>query len=279
MKQFIRQILLLSTLVILLGCNQKKEEKKIEIEKRTMVEMDTDLGLITLELYNETPLHRDNFIKLVKAHAYDSVMFHRVIKEFMIQGGDPDSKNATALDTLGNGDVDYTINAEFNPNLFHKKGVLAAARDGNPERASSGMQFYIVQGKVFNDSLLEKAEVRINNWLAQHEIQNDKKYKYLLDSLQHAMYSNKQEVYLQYQDSINVWAKSTKNFVPYTIPEEHRVIYKTIGGTPHLDQNYTVYGEVVKGLTIVDSIALQATGEFDRPLKDIRIKSMRLIEE
>ena len=279
MKQFIRQILLLSTLVILLGCNQKKEEKKIEIEKRTMVEMDTDLGLITLELYNETPLHRDNFIKLVKAHAYDSVMFHRVIKEFMIQGGDPDSKNATALDTLGNGDVDYTINAEFNPNLFHKKGVLAAARDGNPERASSGMQFYIVQGKMFNDSLLEKAEVRINNWLAQHEIQNDKKNKYLLDSLQHAMNSNKQEVYLQYQDSINVWVKSAKNFVPYTIPEEHRVIYKTIGGTPHLDQNYTVYGEVVKGLTIVDSIALQATGEFDRPLKDIRIKSMRLIEE
>ena len=142
-------------LLILVSCNLNKATKKIEEEeKRKTVEMITDYGTITIELYNETPLHRDNFIKLAKENAYDSVLFHRVIKKFMIQGGDPDSKNAKVNDTLGEGDVSYTIKAEFNPNLFHKRGVLAAARDGNPERASSGMQFYIVQGKIFNDSLL-----------------------------------------------------------------------------------------------------------------------------
>mgnify|MGYP003649227016 CR=1 FL=1 len=276
MKQFIPQYLLIVLVLIVIGCNEKKVEKKIEEEKRTVVEMVTDLGPITIELYNETPLHRDNFIKLVKERAYDSVMFHRVINTFMIQAGDPDSKNAIDIDTLGNGDVDYKIKAEFNPNLFHKKGVLAAARDGNPERASSGMQFYIAQGKVFNDSLLDKAEVRINNWLAQHEIQNATQHKYLLDSLQQAMNENKQEKYLQYQDSINIWAKSAKSFTAYTIPESHRAIYKTVGGTPHLDQNYTVYGEVVKGLNIVDSIAAVPTGQFDRPIRDVRIISMRI---
>lgn len=279
MKLFIQRYLLLSGIIIIFSCNEKKEEKKIEGEKRTLVEMVTDLGPITVALYNETPLHRDNFIKIVNTHAYDNLMFHRVINTFMIQAGDPDSKNATATDTLGNGDVAYTIKAEFNPNLFHKKGVLAAARDGNPERASSGMQFYIVQGKVYNDSLLAIAEVRINNWLAQHEIQNDKQHNYLLDSLQQAMNENKQDRYRNYQDSINLWAKSATGYEAYTIPESHSAIYKTIGGAPHLDQNYTVYGEVIKGLDIVDAIAAVPTGLYDRPIQDVRIISMQIVKE
>tara|TARA_R110000796_G_scaffold88850_2_gene191750 strand:- start:12010 stop:12849 length:840 start_codon:yes stop_codon:yes gene_type:complete len=266
-------------LLILVSCNLNKATKKIEEEeKRKTVEMITDYGTITIELYNETPLHRDNFIKLAKENAYDSVLFHRVIKKFMIQGGDPDSKNAKVNDTLGEGDVSYTIKAEFNPNLFHKRGVLAAARDGNPERASSGMQFYIVQGKIFNDSLLDKAEVRINNWLAEHDIQNDSDHKYLLDSLQKASENENETLYNQYKDSIHTWSEISKNFKHYSIPESQREIYKTIGGTPHLDQNYTVYGEVIKGMDVVDSIASVSTGKFDRPIQDVRILKVRVIE-
>tara|TARA_R110000868_G_scaffold3259_10_gene21362 strand:+ start:1676 stop:2515 length:840 start_codon:yes stop_codon:yes gene_type:complete len=266
-------------LLILVSCNLNKATKKIEEEeKRKTVEMITDYGTITIELYNETPLHRDNFIKLAKENAYDSVLFHRVIKKFMIQGGDPDSKNAQVNDTLGEGDVSYTIKAEFNPNLFHKRGVLAAARDGNPERASSGMQFYIVQGKIFNDSLLDKAEVRINNWLAEHDIQNDSDHKYLLDSLQKASENENETLYNQYKDSIHAWSEISKNFKHYSIPESQREIYKTIGGTPHLDQNYTVYGEVIKGMDVVDSIASVSTGKFDRPIQDVRILKVRVIE-
>lgn len=195
----------------------------------------------------------------------------------MIQGGDPDSKNAIATDTLGEGDVPYRVNAEFIPNLFHKKGALAAARDGNPERASSGMQFYIVQGKILNDSLLDKAEIRINDWLAQHDIQKDINHKYLLDSLNKAMASTNKTMYSEYTDSITNWSKTIKDYKPYVIPENQKLVYKTIGGTPHLDQNYTVFGEVVEGIQVVDSIASTPTGELDKPLEKIRIISMRVV--
>jgi cyclophilin family peptidyl-prolyl cis-trans isomerase len=191
----------------------------------TKLKLITPYGKITILLYDETPLHRDNFIKLVKQHFYDSLLFHRVIKNFMIQGGDPTSKHALPGDTtLGNGDVGYTIPAEFNTKLFHKKGVLAAAREGddvNPAKASSGCQFYIVQGKIFTDSSLNVVET-----------------------------------------------KRLKR----KIPDYQREVYKTIGGTPHLDMNYTVFGEVVKGLDVVDKIAAEPTNKRDRPLKDIRMK-------
>ncbi|MEJ5993849.1 peptidylprolyl isomerase [Pedobacter sp. Du54] len=191
--------------------------------KNQYVKIVTDKGTVTIKLYNETPLHRDNFIKVAKEGLYNGTLFHRVIKEFMIQGGDPDSKNATPEASLGNGGLNYTVPAEFRDSLFHKKGVLAAAREGdssNPTKASSSTQFYIVQGKIWTDSTLNLTE--------------EKRLK-------------------------------------FKIPEWQRQVYKTIGGTPHLDRNYTVFGEVVKGLEMVDAIANVPTGKSDRPKTDIKM--------
>jgi len=277
MKIVLRISLSLALILIAFSCNKKPEVPEVKEQQRQRVEMITDRGTMIIELYNETPLHRDNFIKLANDKAYDSLLFHRVIEKFMIQGGDPDSKMAQPGDTLGDGGLDYTVAAEFNPNLFHKKGVLAAARDGNLERASSSMQFYIVQGKVFNDSLLERAEVRINNWLAEHYFKNDPANKPLIDSLQKAIDHENMEQYRLYNDSIRSLAGRYRNFEVYTIPQAHRDIYKTVGGTPHLDQNYTVYGEVVEGFEVIDSIAAAPTGAFDRPLTDVRIISVRVL--
>lgn len=189
-------------------------------EKRSTIEVTTDYGIMKIMLYNETPLHRDNMLKLVQQHFYDSLMFHRVIKDFMIQGGDPESKHAQPGQMLGSGSAPGDrIPAEFKPELFHKKGVLAAARDNNPEKASSNCQFYIVQGKKYTDDELNQMEQRTG--------------------------------------------------VKYT--PEQREAYKTIGGTPFLDQNYTVYGEVYEGLNVLDSIAAVKTDSRDRPLKDVRM--------
>jgi len=259
-------------------CDTKSESLNSKEEQRKTVEMVTDYGTMVIELYNETPLHRDNFIKLAKESAYDSVLFHRVINEFMIQGGDPDSKNSQPGDTLGNRGLPYKVDAEFSPDLFHKKGVLAAARDGNPERASSSMQFYIVQGKVWNDSLLDKAETRINGMLAEHYFKNDPLNKPLLDSLQKAIDDEDMDRYTLLNDSIRSMSKSYENFDSYAIPETHRQIYRTIGGTPHLDQNYTIYGEVIDGIEVVDSIAAARTDSLDRPITDVRIITVRVLE-
>lgn len=191
--------------------------------KNQYVKIVTDRGTVIIKLYNETPLHRDNFIKVTKSGLYNGTLFHRVIKEFMIQGGDPDSKNAHPDSALGNGGLKYTVPAEFRDSLFHKKGVLAAAREGdasNPEKASSSTQFYIVQGKIWTDSTLNVTE--------------EKRLK-------------------------------------FKIPDWQRQVYKTIGGTPHLDRNYTVYGEVVKGLEMVDAIANEPTGKANRPKTDIKM--------
>ena len=191
----------------------------------TRVKVTTDMGIIIIRLYDATPQHRDNFIKLVSSHFYDSLLFHRVINGFMVQGGDPLSKNAEPGAQLGMGGGDMArIPAEFKPSLIHKKGVLAAARDGNPEKASSACQFYLVQGKVMNDIELNQVECSIRNTNPD-----------------------------------------------FTYTPEQRKIYKTIGGTPFLDMNYTVFGEVEKGLEVIDKIAAVQTAS-DRPLKDIRMK-------
>ncbi len=269
----------LSLFILLIwACTNKTESSKPEVEQRKTVEMVTDLGTMRIELYNETPLHRDNFLKLVKESKFDSLLFHRVIKDFMIQGGDPDSKNAQPGDTLGEGSLPYTVDAEITPDLFHKKGVIGAARDNNPKRASNSMQFYIVQGKVRNDSVLDISEDRINIWLAQHYFNNDPANKPLLDSLQKAHTDNDMVRSTILTDSITNLLKSYKNFQRYTIPETHRQIYRTIGGTPHLDQNYTVFGEVIKGLDVIDSIAVVKTDSLDRPVIDVRIRSVKVLE-
>jgi cyclophilin family peptidyl-prolyl cis-trans isomerase len=219
-------------IILFVSCNPKLSNGLRKNDLKKDVEMITDKGTIIIRLSDSTPLHRDNFLKLVKQKYFDSVLFHRVIKNFMIQTGDPDSKHAKSGDELGNGGPAYTIAAEFNPTLFHYKGVVAAAREGddvNPKKASSASQFYIVQGKKFSDAGLDSVE--------------------------------------------------TYRLKGRKIPAAQREVYKTIGGTPHLDQNYTVFGEVIKGLPVVDSIAATPTSkQSDRPLTDIRILQMRLIK-
>lgn len=192
--------------------------------KNQYVRMVTPYGTCIIKLYNETPLHRDNFIKLVKEEYYNGTTFHRVIKDFMIQGGDPNSKSGDPDLVIGEGGPKYTIPAEINDSLFHKKGALCAAResdDVNPLKASSGSQFYLVQGKVFNDDQL--------NTLEQKRLK-------------------------------------------FKLPEWQRQVYKTVGGAPHLDRNYTVFGEIVEGLDVVDKIAAVETGTNDRPKQDVRIE-------
>lgn len=190
------------------------------------VRITTSKGECLLKLYDETPLHRDNFVKLVRQGYYDDLLFHRVIQHFMIQGGDPNSRYAAEKQRLGEGGPDYTIPAEFNDSLFHKKGVIGAARDNNPEKASSGSQFYLVQGRTFTDRGL--------------------------DSLEQLRLGGRK------------------------IPPQQREIYKTLGGTPHLDQSYTVFGELISGTAVIDSIAAVATDRYDRPLADQRMNMMLL---
>lgn len=196
--------------------------------KNRKVKIITPYGTMIIRLYDQTPQHRDNFIKLVKAHFYDSTLFHRVINTFMIQGGDPESKHAQAGAMLGNGDVSYTVPAEFELDLYHIKGALAAARDNNPMKASSGCQFYIVQGKQWTDEQLDKLEeTRLGG---------------------------------------------------RKIPVDQRERYKRIGGTPQLDQSYTIFGQVVKGMDVIDKIATQKTDANNRPLTDVPMK-IRLIHK
>ncbi len=188
-------------------------------EQFTRVKISTDLGEIVVRLYNKTPKHRDNFIKLVTEHTYDSTLFHRVINGFMVQGGDPNSKHANPGEMLGNGDVGYTIPAEFDSSLYHKRGALCAARTDNPEKASSGCQFYIVQGRKISDGELDNIGLSRN--------------------------------------------------IRYTSAQ--RMTYKMNGGTPQLDMNYTVFGEVESGMEVVDKIALAPRDNYNRPIADIRM--------
>jgi len=210
-------LILLMSIVMYSAVNAQTEGKVEE----TVIVIETTLGDIHLNLYNDTPLHRDNMIKLIKDSYYDQQVFHRVIKDFMIQGGDPHSVDAPKGQRLGTGGPGYTIPAEINEKRYHKKGALAAARKGdnvNPERESSGSQFYIVQGKVFSQEQLE---------------------------------------------SVRQW-NGVKSYT-----DEQIETYTTIGGTPHLDAQYTVFGEVIKGLEVVDKIAAAETDTYDRPLNDI----------
>ncbi len=208
--------------IFFISCTATKPRAKNSFQQ-VHLKIETDSGTMVVKLYNQTPLHRDNFVKLAKKHFYDGLLFHRVIKDFMIQGGDPDSKDAKPGAQLGEGGLKYTMHAEFDSTLFHKKGALAMARDGddvNPKKASSSTQFYIVEGKTFTDADMDKMQSRFK----------------------------------------------------IKIPEDHRAIYRTIGGAPFLDMNYTVFGEVISGLDVVDKIANVPKDAHDRPLTDVKMK-------
>jgi cyclophilin family peptidyl-prolyl cis-trans isomerase len=267
------------SLLILLFCKCKQPAETLDApgKERKKIEIVTNYGSMIVELYNETPLHRDNMINLANNKAYDSLLFHRVINEFMIQGGDPDSRKAKPNDTLGNGDAPYLVDAEFHDDLFHKKGALAAARDDIPSKASSAMQFYIVQGKKFNDSLLKLVEKRINKNKARDYFSNATSQKTLLDSIQYARDHEHMKTYNILMDSLLILAYQEDTFKPYVIPDDQRQVYKSIGGTPHLDQSYTVFGELVKGMNVLDSIARVSTTTLDRPLTEVRIQSIKLL--
>ena len=218
-----KRLFFLLSFAFLVSCTSTKVSKYVPDEP--LVRIETDSGMMVAKLYSKTPLHRDNFVKHVKEHFYDGLLFHRVIKDFMIQGGDPLSRNARPGELLGEGGVKYTIPAEIDSSLFHKKGALAAAReadDVNPEKVSSASQFYIVQGKKYTDAELEALE------------------QYRLEGR--------------------------------TIPAAQKQAYKTIGGTPFLDQSYTVFGEVVKGMEVVDKISQEKTDRYDRPEEDIKMQ-------
>ena len=217
----------LALVLALSSCSTRKEY---------MVRMFTTAGVVDMKLYDETPAHRDNFVRLVKNHQYDSLLFHRVIKDFMIQGGDPASKNAVPGELLGEGDLGYTVEAEFMPDLhYHRRGALAAAREGddvNPSKASSACQFYIVWGKVYTKEQLES--------------------------------------YME-------WYKQRTGKELNVTPEQFEA-YTTVGGTPHLDGGYTVFGEVVKGLEVIETIQNVKCDGNDRPLRDVRIIKMELVK-
>lgn len=219
--------IVLALVLALSSCSTKKEY---------MVRMFTTAGVVDMKLYDETPAHRDNFVRLVKNHQYDSSLFHRVIKDFMIQGGDPASKNAVPGELLGEGDLGYTVEAEFMPDLhYHRRGALAAAREGddvNPSKASSACQFYIVWGKVYTKEQLES--------------------------------------YME-------WYKQRTGKELNVTPEQFEA-YTTVGGTPHLDGGYTVFGEVVKGLEVIETIQNVKCDGNDRPLRDVRIIKMELVK-
>ncbi len=268
-------------LLLLAACGTgSKKGNKMENEKRTQVKVETTMGDFTVELYNETPLHRDNFIKLVKEGVYDSTLFHRVIKQFMIQAGDPESKNAADTAMLGGGDVGYTIPAEFNPKFFHRKGVLAAARQGdevNPERASSGCQFYVVTGRKFSEAQLQDMEIRVNN--QREEAIFESLARQHMKEIYRMRKAGDNEGLLELQDTLTAKAHALfQEEEPFMLTPAQRQAYKTVGGAPHLDGEYTVFGEVVDGMETVDNIGIAKTGRADRPVNDIRILKATVIE-
>lgn len=239
------------------------------------VKIQTTLGDIIVRLYDETPLHRDNFIKLVREGYYDGTIFHRVIKDFMIQGGDPESKGAPAGKMLGTGGPGFTIEAEIKEGIFHKRGALAAARQGdevNPERRSSGSQFYIVWGQVYNEGQLKQFSRQLKMQRAQ-EIFNELALARRSEILQ--MRRDRDNAGLQALQE-KLASEAEQKAEDAGLNSDQIALYSTIGGTPHLDGQYTVFGEVEEGLDVVEMIQASATGRGDRPVDDIGMKMIEI---
>lgn len=278
MKKNILLVMMLAMTLISCQANTPKTEKSDN--NMTKVKLETSLGDIVVELYNETPQHRDNFIKLVKEGYYDGVLFHRVIKDFMVQTGDGNSKTAGPETMLGDGDPGYTIPAEFvYPKYFHKRGALAAARTGdqvNPERASSGSQFYIVTGKLYSSDELKQMVQRMQEGVKQsiwNRLVNENREQIM------AMLQQQDEAGLQaLQSELIQKMEAEAAQKPFKFTDEQINAYTSVGGTPFLDNEYTVFGEVVEGMDIVDRIQNTATGKADRPTTDIRIVKATIVE-
>ena len=229
-------------------------------------------------LYNETPKHKENFIKLANSKFYDSLLFHRVIPEFMIQGGDPESKKAAAGQPLGNGGPGYTVEAELRPTLFHERGAIAAARTSdavNPTKASSGSQFYIVQGKKYTTEELDQYEQNLrNNKKSQYlrEIIMSPKYTGLLTQIQeHQRAQDGAWLNEFFEKSDTLIVKEKPDYKPFAFTLEQKNVYTTVGGTPFLDNDYTVFGKVIKGIEVVDKITAVAKDAQNRPTEDVRM--------
>jgi peptidyl-prolyl cis-trans isomerase B (cyclophilin B) len=250
--------------IILTGCAQKKDH---------VVTIKTKYGDMIAILYDETPKHKANFIKLAKEHFFDSLLFHRVIQGFMIQGGDPESKKAQPGQRLGNGGPGYTIDAEFNPRFFHEKGALSAARlsdQVNPAKASSGSQFYIVQGKTLTENEVKIDQQKFGTGLQQF-FQNPENRPYY-DTIGKLYQAGDQKAYEAYIMRLKPVVESQLGIkVEKDVTPELVKAYTTVGGTPTLDGQYTVFGKVVKGLEVIDKIAEQPRDQADRPIEDVRM--------
>lgn len=253
-------------------------DKPLDPSKPVYVTVKTTMGDVTVMLYDDTPLHRDNFIKLCQSGEYEGMLFHRIIKDFVVQGGDPTSKAHEPGVLYGDGDGGYTVPAEILPNHFNKRGALIDAKesdDVNIERASAGTQFCFVQGKKHTDAELDEKEARINqirrNWLY---------YKFLdrLKKEDPSLATDLMETELTNRALIMV-EDTLAELGPYVIPAEHREVYKTVGGVPHLDSSVTIFGEVVDGFEIVEKMSLVKTDKNDRPLRDVMIKSTKVFQK
>ena len=259
---------------------KKVEKQKVIIPDMTKVELNTSLGIIVVGLYKETPKHHDNFVKLVKEGYYDGVLFHRVINNFMIQTGDGNSKTAKPGQMLGTGDPGYTIEAEFvYPKFFHKRGALAAARTGdnvNPERRSSGSQFYIVTGRKYAPEMMAQMEHRMNDQKRQQVFESlvaprRKEVMKMRMAGDTAALNKLQAELIELTEQ-----EVAKNPVKFTDAQINA--YTTVGGAPHLDGQYTVFGEVTRGMDVVDKIECVETGRADRPVTDVKVISMKIVE-
>lgn len=273
----------IASLAVLSGCQLMGSKNNPDGKKDSgLYVIETSYGEMKIKLFDETPAHKANFDSLVRAKYYDGMLFHRIIKNFMIQGGDPDSKNATAGKALGTGGPGYTIPAEFVDSLIHKKGALAAARQGdqvNPEKRSSGSQFYIVQGKTMNTDELLQMEQFINNSKRQqlgYQLFNAPENKEIKDQV--VYYQT-----LRNNDSVNFYASKIEAIIEDSFPkykfeytEKAKTVYTTLGGTPQLDGSYTVFGQVIEGLDVLDSIAKVKTDPKDRPMEDVVIRIKKL---
>jgi cyclophilin family peptidyl-prolyl cis-trans isomerase len=249
-------------------------------EKNTFVKIETNYGTLKVMLYDETPLHRDNFLKLVKENFFDSLLFHRVIPNFMIQAGDPTSKNASIDTHLGAGGVGYTIPAEIIfPKYYHKRGALAAARTGdfvNPNRESSGSQFYIVEGRPCTDDDLDILEQNINKTMQQtlfNKMFAEKKAELLALDLDSSAYNMElRKIYNELRQEVTAVSE-------FRYTDAQRREYKMFGGTPHLDGQYTVFGELVEGFSVLETISKVETNKEDRPLENVVIINTKIVKK